>query len=110
MKLDTGYYKIKWRRRQFAPISYLRVTYQGKDKYFQFDHGQPYKVTLDDETFEIQNFTILKKITKPLDFRSPLITVSFNDEDGDHCEMKARNLSSFERILEQFPRLKNALK
>lgn len=109
MKLDVGYYKIKWRGKHFSPISYLRVTYQGKIKYYQYDHGLPFTVNAEQEVDEMERFKILKKITKPIEVIKPTISVTFYDEDGDQCEMKARNLSAFERILEQFPRLKKLL-
>ena len=106
MKLDVGYYKVLPRGREFDSPQYLRVTMKGRDKYFQFNHALPYKVDEDQETLELSNYKILKKISKPIEYRSTKINVSFTDQDGDEIELTTRTIKGLKDIFIQFPRLK----
>lgn len=117
MKLEPGYYKIKKKGMRFnSKYHFLRVTvaadeFGHRQKWFQLDHGPKEIVRSDDENDRISDMEIIKQYTakKPVQYQEPTISVTFTDEDGDEFEMKSKDLTVFERILELFPRLKKKL-
>ena len=107
MKVDPGYYKVEIKDGFFRTrYHYLRV-YYGKDKkkYLQLDHGIPELAENTEERF-IENYIIVKKITKPIEINKLHVNVKWTDEDGHEFEMGARNSYALDRIFELFPRLK----
>ena len=111
MRIQPGFYKI--RRKSGLLLSgnhYMRVFIHERKKYIQIDHG----LVAEAEKIEqevLEDYKIIKQITisKPIQVNTPLVTVEWNDEDGDHFEMKARNIHALKSIFELFPRVAKAL-
>ena len=111
MNLDVGYYKIKNRsRRASNTFHYLRVFIKGKNKYVQIDDGVPQEAN-DEMAILLESYTLVKRIThrNPIHVNNAVMIVSWNDEDADPFELKMRNIQTFKKALDLFPRLKNAL-
>jgi hypothetical protein len=111
MNLDPGYYKIKSKsRRASNAFHYLRVFVKNKKKYVQIDDEEPIDAT-DEMTILLESFTLIKRIThhNPIEVSNAVMTISWSDEDSDPFEMKMRNIQTFKKALNLFPRLKKAL-
>ena len=111
MNLDTGYYKIKIRsRRASNSFHYLRVFMKGKKKYVQIDDGIPQEANKE-VSILLESYSLVKRIRRhnPIQVNNSVMTVSWNDEDGDPFELKMRNIQTFKKALDLFPRLKKAL-
>ena len=74
------------------------------------DHGIPERVKGKLDETVLDNYRIVKKISKPIIVKNIKTTVSFEDEDGDSYEFSARNILSLKRIFSEFPRVAKALK
>lgn len=111
MKIEPGYYKVKGRGGFLGKQTshYLRVYYKGKKKYLQFDHGLP-TAAEDNEEDVIHGYTIIKKVTRPIEVNKLKVSVEWQDEDGDAFSMQARNSVTFDRIFKFFPRVFKAFK
>ena len=106
MKLEAGNYIVKVKGVHFGSTHILRVYYEGRDKYFQFDASKGYKVSKDDEPWELANFKILEKLERKLEYKGIEVTVEFGDSvRGYHFVMKSRNSAALDRIKNQFPRM-----
>ena len=111
MNLDVGYYKIKNRsRRASNTFHYLRVFIKDGRRYVQIDHGVPQEAN-DEIAILLESYTLVKRIThhNPIQVNNSVMTVSWNDEDSDPFELKMRNIQTFKKALDLFPRLKKAL-
>lgn len=105
MKLDPGNYIVKIRGIHFGSTHILRVFFDKGVKYFQFDSSYPYVVTKDDEPWELENFRVLEKLERKLDYSKREILVSFCDRKSGHSfEIKSKNKAAFKRTISEFPR------
>ena len=114
MMIDPGYYRVRMKRvfydrKDRTLISYLRVTMQGKDMYFQVDEGIPYKVNPEDERFELDRFELIGKVEKPISIHKTKITIRFQDDEGYWIEMQAQDMNGLTHIFREFPRLERAV-
>ena len=112
MNLENGYYKIKSKsRRASDQFHYLRVFVKGNNKWVQIDDEEPVGAN-DDTQILLEPYTIIKKIThhNPVNVSNAVITISWKDEDEDPFELKMRNIQTFKKALNLFPRLAKALK
>ena len=106
MNLDVGYYKIKNRsRRASNSFHYLRVFIKGKNKYVQIDDGVPQEAD-DEMAILLESYKLVKRIThhNPIHVNNAVMTVSWNDEDSDPFEREMRNIQTFKKALDLFPR------
>ena len=111
MKIESGYYKIKLRGRSLDDqYHYLRVFYQKKIKYLQLSNGIPQEASSYEEAL-LSSYELVKQITHhhPIEVRNAIITISWQDEDGDPFQLKTRNIHALRRVFELFPRLAKAL-
>ena len=111
MNLDPGYYKIKSKSRRASNVfHYLRVFVENQNKWVQIDDEDPQEAN-DDMQILLESFTLVKRITyhNPIEVGNAVITVSWQDEDSDPFELKMRNIQTFKRALDLFPRLAKAL-
>jgi len=105
LKLDPGNYIVKIRGVHFGSTHILRVFWEGRTKYFQFDSSYPYKVSRDDEPWELERFKILERLERKIEYTGREIEVSFADKVSGHCfSMKTKNKAAFKRVLTEFPR------
>ena len=112
--IPEGNYRVKVKRilietKNPLRASYLRVTRKGKDKYFQVDHSEPFKVAEEDEEFELRRFEVISEIKEGISIHKPKISVSFQDNEGYMILMEVNTIQAFNKIMSQFPRLNKAL-
>ena len=111
MKIQSGYYKIKLRGRSLDDqYHYLRVFHLDKIKFLQLSNGIPQEASSCEEAL-LSSYELVKQIThhNPIEVRNAIITISWQDEDGDPFQLKIRNIHALKRIFELFPRLAKAL-
>jgi len=111
MNLDPGYYKIKSKSRRSSNVfHYLRVFVESQNKWVQIDDEDPVEAN-DDMQILLESFTLVKRIThhNPIEVSNAVMTISWKDEDEDPFELKMRNIQTFKKALNLFPRLKKAL-
>ena len=111
MNLDLGYYKIKNRsRRASNTFRYLQVFIKDARRYVQIDDGVPQEAD-DEMAVLLESYTLVKRIThhNPIHVNNAVMTISWNDEDSDPFVLKMRNIQTFKKALDLFPRLKKAL-
>ena len=109
MRIEPGYYKVRVKKGYFGQTTYhyLRVFVKDKSKFLQLDHGLPQKAEENEEGI-IQDYVIVKKITRPIEIHKVQVMIKWKDEDGDSFEMGARNSYVLDRIFQLFPRLRKA--
>ena len=111
MKIQSGYYKVKLRDRSLDDqYHYLRVFHKGKVKYIQLSNGIP-QDACNCEEFLLSSYELVKRITHyhPIEVYNTIITISWQDEDGDPFQLKIRNINALKRVFDLFPRLAKAL-
>lgn len=108
MKLETGFYKIKSKRRLVATYHYLRVFVKQGKRYYQIDHGLPDEMDKN-ESYSLNGYEVVKRILRPIEVKNVKLSVEFEDEDGDTFILSGRNLNSVDRIFINFPRVGKAL-
>ena len=111
MKIQPGYYKIKLRNRSLDDqYHYLRVFNRGNTRYIQLSNGIPQEAINCEEVL-LDSYELVKQITHyhPIEVRNAIMTISWQDEDGDLFELKIRNIHALKRVFELFPRLAKAL-
>ena len=111
MNLDPGYYKIKSKSRRASNVfHYLRVFVENQNKWVQIDDEDPVEAN-DDMQILLESFTLVKRIThhNPIEVSNAVMTISWKDEDEDPFELKMRNIQTFKKALNLFPRLAKSL-
>ena len=111
MKIQTGYYKIKLRNRSLDDkYHYLRVFHRGETKYIQLSNGIPQEARNCEEVL-LSSYELVKRITHyhPIKVFNVIITISWQDEDGDPFQLKIGNINALKRVFDLFPRLAKAL-
>ena len=107
MKLDVGNYKFKKGHGIFSNYHYLRIFIENRKYYYQVDHSLPQLMDDQDQVqFHMDDVRILKKISRPPDYKNIKVCVEFEDDDGHPFKMTARSIHVLKRIFELFPRLK----
>ncbi|UII29110.1 hypothetical protein LVD15_11960 [Fulvivirga maritima] len=105
MKLEAGFYKI--REDVFCgKCHYIRVFYQGKEKYFQLNHYPPQRC--DDGKIPIDGIKFEKKLRRPLTISKVKITFEWTDVDGDDFQVTFRDIQLFRTLFDHFPELAKA--
>ena len=111
MKIQSGYYKVKLRDRSLDDqYHYLRVFHKGEKKYIQLSNGIPQDAYNCEEVL-LKSYELVKRITHyhPIEVCNIVITISWQDEDGDPFQLKIRNINALKRVFDLFPRLAKAL-
>ena len=83
---------------------------ENKNKYVQIDDEEPVEAN-DEMAILLESYTLVKKIThhNPVEVNNAVMTISWSDEDEDPFEMRMRNIQTFKKALNLFPRLAKSL-
>ena len=88
----------------------IRKSNHDEPRWVQIDDEDPVEAN-DDMQILLESFTLVKRIThhNPIEVSNAVMTISWKDEDEDPFELKMRNIQTFKKALNLFPRLKKAL-
>lgn len=112
--IPAGVYRVRVRRvlqrqRKEQLISYLRVYYEGGDKYFKVDNELPYRVFDHGEEMELRRFEIIEEVEEKIRYHKVQIYIKFQETKGYNVELSAVNLNHFFETLDYFKGLKKEL-
>jgi hypothetical protein len=105
--MKLGYYKV---RKDGDSYHFLRVWVKDGVKYYQVDHGLPEVANSEREQLYQEDYEVIKEYTQsnPISIKSPRVVIKFKEGETEH-QMEARNWTTVERILRDFPRLAKEL-
>lgn len=104
--METGYYKIRKEKGYFGTSThYMRVYVKDRKKYIQIDHQYPQEAERVESQIAEQ-YVVVKKLIKPVEYHRIRMTLTWEDEDGDRFKFEMRNHAVLDAIFQAFPRLK----